>query len=235
MKQLKALALALFAVLALAAVVASSASATEQGLPTVLPTAKGNKTDGISIGTPKYVLNNGNNVICEASSVGETEETESPKPLGTFHIKFKGCVGEQGGIKAKCTGLGDLVTGEILSLGTYHLVYDTGGTELGVAILFLVGATHFNCAGLFLNVTSGEQLCLIKEPYVEKTLHLFVCEGSKGVQSETYLNDKAETISPKLIVTEGEGATPSAAEEAVGLILWLDPTGKNVSTIIMMT
>lgn len=232
MRQLKVLALALFAVLALTALASSAASA--QGLPEVLPTAATNKTDGISIGKPKYELTNGNNVVCEESSNGTTEETESPKPLGTFHITFKGCVGEQGGIKAKCTGLGDLTTGEILALGTYHLVYDTGGTELGVAILFLVNATHFNCAGLFLDVTSGEQVCLIKEPYTAKTLHLFVCEQSKGVQKETYLDDNGNTVTPKLTVTEGENAKPGAAEEATGLILWLNASGQNVSTVIMM-
>ena len=232
MRQLKALALALFAVLALAALVASSASA--QGLPEVLPTAATNKTDGISIGSPKYELTNGNNVVCESTSIGETTETGSPNPLGLFHINFKGCVGETGGIKAKCTGLGDLTTGQILALGEYHLVYDTGGTELGVALLFLVNSTHFTCANLFLNVVSGEQLCLIKEPYVAKTLHLFVCAQSQGVQSGTYLNDGGTTITPKLTVTEGENATPGMALEGTGLLLWLNGSGSNVSTVIMM-
>ena len=232
MKRMKDLALAMLAVPALVVVLGSSAFG--QGLPEVLPTAATNKSDEISIGSPKFLLTNGNSWTCESTSVGEATETGSPNPLGTFHLNFKGCVGETGGIKAKCTGLGDLTTGQILVLGEYHLVYDTGGTELGVAILLLVNSTHFTCANLFLEVVSGEQLCLIKEPYVAKTLHLFVCTQTAGVQSETYLNDSGNTITPKLTVTEGENATPGAAEAATGLILWLNASGANVSTVIMM-
>ena len=232
MNRLKVLVLAILAVFAVGVAVASSASA--QGLPTVSPSSKENTTNAISLSEPKYTLSNGNTVVCEKTSTGTSKETGFPSALGEFHITFRGCVGTLAGIKAKCTGLGDATTGEILSLGEYHIVYDTGGTELGAAILFLVNATHFTCAGLFLNIVTGEQVCLIKEPYVSKSLHELVCEGSKGVQKETYLNDSGTTISPKLSVVEGEESKPTADEEANALILFLNAKKESTATVVVM-
>jgi hypothetical protein len=233
MSRFRLLALAVFAVLVVGVVSVAGASAA--GLPTAL--AAGGVSfgsDAVSLNTPIYELSNGNKITCTTSTAGTSEEeTES---TGTFHIKFVGCVGEVSGIKAKCTGLGDSTTGEILTLGKYDLVYDTSGSELGVAILFLVGATHFTCAGLFLNVVEGTQLCLIKEPYIEKTLHEMVCIGKEGKQEETLINDNGETVSPSLIVTEGENSKPSANEKANALLLWLNlSTKENVKVVVHMT
>ena len=232
MRHVKIVMLTLFAVWALAGLVVASAAA--QGLPTASPTNKENTTDDISLTAPTYVLTNGNKLVCETSSTGTSKETGSPAGKGEFHATFKGCTGELSGIKAKCTGLGDANTGEILSLGEYHLVYDTGGTELGVAILSLVASTHFTCAGLFLNVVSGELVCLVKEPYVSKSLHEGVCEQSKGVQKETWLNDSGASITPKLVVTEGEEGKPGAAVEGKALGLTLNAKKESTSTVTVM-
>ena len=235
MSRLKVLVLALFAVLALGVLVASS-SASAAGLPSVLPTATTNTTDGTNIGVSKYTTSKKTKIECEKAT-GTTEETKSPEALGPFHITFTKCTGEAGGIKGvACTGLGDANSGEILVLGEYHLVYDTGEPELGVAILFLVNSLHFTCLGLILNVVSGEQVCLIKEPYVEKTLHEFTCTpAGEGIQSETYLNDKKEAVTPKLMISENEGTPGTAAEEAKGLILWLNAKKESTKTKIDMS
>lgn len=219
------------------AVFVPQAAQAVSGLPTVSPSAATNKTDAISISKPTYNLSNGNNVECGTSSVGSSEETKSPAALGSFKINFKECVGHVSGLSAKCTGLSQSTTGEIESTGEYHLVYDTAGTELGVAILFLVATTHFTCAGLFLNIVSGEQACLIKEPYVEKTLAKMVCEQTKnGEQKEIYFNDAGTEVHPKLTVHEGESETAiSASEVAEALLLFLNAKAENVKSLIKMT
>jgi hypothetical protein len=146
---------------------------------------------------------------------------------------FKGCVGEEEGLKVKCTGLGDSTTGEILVLGDYHLVYDTNEPELGVAILFIVEPTHFTCLGIFLNIVEGEQVCLLKEPYISKSLHKLVCTGNgAGKQSETWLNDNAETITPKLKVLSEEKTEGEAAYELEALILFLNNNKESTPTNI---
>jgi hypothetical protein len=211
------------------------AGASAAGLPTALA-AGGVKfgSDATSTTAPIYELSNGNKWACATSTTGTSEEETGS--TGTFHIKLVGCVGEVSGIKAKCTGLGDSTTGEILLLGKYDLVYDTGGSELGVAILFLVGSTHFTCAGLFLNTFEGTQLCLILEPYVEKTLHEIVCIGKGGKQEETLIADNGETVSPLLTVTEGENAKPTANFKLQALLLWLNlSTKENVKVVVHMT
>lgn len=232
MGRLRLLVLVVFAVLVVGVVWVAGASAS-QGLPTALSSATIH-SKAVSLNAPVYTLTNGNKVECTTATTGESEETS--EHAGTFHIKFLGCVGELSGAKAKCTGLGDSTTGEILTLGHYDLVYDTGSTELGVAILFLVEPTHFTCLGIFLNVVEGEQVCLILEPYVEKTLHEMVCESSSGgVQKETYLNDNGETVSPKLTVTEGESTKVNAAESAKALLLWVNASGTNIKVVFHMT
>jgi hypothetical protein len=230
MQRLKVLGLALVAVFALGAVVAATAGA----LPLVLPETTGKKSSDSSIGATIYKTVGGKEVKCEKAT-GTTEE-EAPKPLGPFHITFKECTATEGGLTVKCTGLGDATTGEILTLGTYHLVYDKSSTELPVEILFLVGATHFTCGGIFLIKVEGSESCLIKEPYVAKTLHEFTCTQVKGVSGDpTYFNDEGKEVKSGLTSSTSEAAAEGAAEEAKGLILWLEKESKNVEVTIMMS
>src|SRR5690242_5665217 len=110
---------------------------------------------------------------------------EENKPLGQFHITLEGCKA----VVAPCTGLGDAKE-IILSLGVYHLVFDTLAVELkdaGIGILFLLEATHFECGGKLL-VVSGEVLCLLKDPNKKEKHFEIVCK--KG----TNMGDPGETV-----------------------------------------
>jgi hypothetical protein len=121
-------------------------------------------------------------------------------------------------------------------LGTYHLVYDTGGAELGVAILFLLEPVHFTCATELLKL-SGSELCLILKPYMLSTLHEFHCIQTAGVASDRkYLNDKGEEVLAGLTSLENEKTSVASAEEVLALILWVTAlgSGKNVDVLIDM-
>jgi len=217
MKQLKILGVALMSVFALGAIVASMASAAVS----VLPEGKEETWKGESGAGTLEVLKGASAIECKKDTSEGT--FEATKPLGSFHIDFKEC-SAAGGL-ATCTGLGES-TGVILSLGTFHLVFDKLGTgaELGVGILFLVEKVHFECAGKLFNVT-GEVLCLIK-PFNEKVKHFeIVCKKGKegGDPGETvYWNEEGKEVKmgeELFLLSENEGKGVMSSLNTTALIL----------------
>jgi hypothetical protein len=192
MRLFKSFIVMLAAVCALGALMAASAFA----LPTVLAeTAQ--KYTGKSIGKTELQQQGGLVSVECASATGEGEG-EAKSPLGPYHITFKTCKA----LGAECTGEGD-EKGQILNLGTSHLVYDTLGATLGaagVAILFLPGASKFNCGALVGTIETaagGMVLCLIKNPTLLTKIFTFKCEasGTVGVPKETmYYNDSGTLV-----------------------------------------
>ena len=180
---------ALVVLCACAAAMATSAFA----LPTVLigggelaKTFTGKSIGATKLETPTSTV--------ECSSASGEGTTEAKIPLGQFHIRFAGCKD-----LVACTGSGDS-SGVILSLGSYHIVYDTlKGTELseaGVAILYLPGTTTFNCSG-FAEVTvksGGMVLCLITNPTALTKVFTFGCGGSKGKPEESKYYNAGGTL-----------------------------------------
>jgi len=234
---------ALLAVCVVGVLVASSASA---ALPQVLPETAGKTAASTSTTEAVFETTGKKAVVCKTAT--GTSKEAGTTPLGEFHINFASCTTTVAGIKFTCTGLGD-TSGNILSLGEYHFVYDALGasesTALGIAILFLVTPTHFECAGGFaLVVVEGSELCLVTEPHVAKTLHAFTCTETAGVPTDkVYWNDEGKEVkhgSPPaagewgLTTTENESTTKlGSAEGAGGLILWLNAAKENVSASIM--
>jgi len=232
----------LVAVCVVGVLVVSSASA---ALPQVLPETAGKTAASTSTGTLTWETTAGKKVSCE--KVTGTSKEAGTTPLGEFHINFEKCTTTVAGIKFVCTGLGD-TSGNILSLGEYHFVYDTLGASetnaLGIAILFLVNTMHFECAGgITLIKVEGSELCLITEPHVAKTLHAFTCAETAGVPTDkVYWNDSGTEVkhgSPPKAGEWGLGASENE-ENAIGLawaagflILWLNAAKENVSASIM--
>jgi hypothetical protein len=178
---------------AVAFVLAGALSAVASAaLPVILPLATAErKWTGKSDGTViELVTTGGETVSCESAPASGTEEKE--KPLGLFHIEFRNC--KLNGVDL-CTGLGDPTNGVILSLGTWHLVFDQLKPELLTATLFLLETVHFTCElGIpDLVEVSGTLVCLDLEATVKKFEHLFHCNQSKGVQSNTVWFNEAGT------------------------------------------
>jgi len=198
MRDLKLLGVSL-AVCAIGALMASSALA----LPTVLPEAVENYT-GTSSGGTELVAGS-TSVKCTGATGEGTSEATSP--LGLFHIHFTGCRSSG----AECTGESENRE-VILSLGTYHLVFDALGATLGaagVAVLFLVGTTKFTCGGLVrVEVKQGGNvLCLIANPTALTKTFTFSCKarGSTTLESKYYNN--AGTLVPiSTLLTSVSGA-----------------------------
>jgi hypothetical protein len=180
--------LALVAVFAMAAVLSTSAFAVE---PINLPESSTGRTwTGESEGQPEFsteTMEVGISAVWLCSGAESEGTEEAKKALGLFHIRFLGCRTSIGGTVVKCTGLND-AAGEILLLGTWHLVFDRriGGSfeKLTTAILFLVEPAHFSCVVLF--EFKGELLCLHLKPEEEAQTHSFHCVRSGDEQTEEW-------------------------------------------------
>jgi hypothetical protein len=187
-------------------------------LPLVLPeTAK--TFTGKSVGTFELAKKSGNKIECD--SLKAIEGTiEQPKPLGLFHFVIENCTTTVLGQSGECTGLGD-EKGTILSLGSYHLVYDSL-TPLGVAILFLLGAIHLSCTvlgvtALTLMPLGGMVLCLILSPEVLASVYEFHCNqtasGSGVAQESKYYNEGGTLVSISTLLAAENEKTPEQLAE----------------------
>jgi hypothetical protein len=229
MRRVKLLGLALVAVFASAAALSSSAFALE--LPENLPTSTETRTwTGESDGTtgPVFTVLNAEKkelvVTCEKATAEGTEE--SKKPLGLFHIHFLKCTTNIGG-PVNCTDLNHLTAGEILVLGTWHLVWDRENgkefKELTTGVLFLIEPVHFVCGGIVLLEVKGEQLCLHLKPTEENTTHLFHCitGANHWQQSEEWCKKDVggvctEPVKPLLLTSISHEPFVESAELALG-------------------
>jgi len=220
MKKLGLIGAALVAVLALSALVFAPVSSA--GLPELLPTGRwtgvsDNPTEG-----PILETLGGQKIVCVSAKAEGADDTDT---LGQFHIKFETC--EQTTVKHLCKGTGD-VEGEILSLGTYHHVYDVLGTgeALGVAVLFLPVEVSFECGPLVkvkvkAQGANGGLVCLWLEPLVSRKTHLFHCEQERGDQKESrYWNDGGTLLTRIELLCElnNSGRFESCAELALGKV-----------------
>ncbi len=140
---------------------------------------------------------------------------EAGKPLGTFHLTFTGCTTSLGGT---CTGLGD-ASGEILVLGTYHVVYDVL-TTLGAGVLFLLEHVHYGCVVAGINkliLVLGQVLCLITPIIGLAKTFTINCLGEKGDPKEVvYWNEAGTEVNIKegLLASENEGVSYKMADQA---------------------
>ena len=211
MKYFRLFGVALVALCALGAVMAVSASA----LPTLLPETIATYT-GKSTGATELSRQGGLAAVTCTKATGEGT-VEGNRHLGMFKITFEKC--KAGG--GPCTGLGAAAE-NILSEGSYHIVFDTLGATLGaagVAILFLLAAFHFVCntiIGEVLNTVAagGMVLCLIANPTALTKVFEFKCKGSAGKPEETKYYNEAGTlvaISP-LMSSENEKTATEGAQ-----------------------
>jgi hypothetical protein len=199
--------IAVVVVLALCGITTTSAL----GLPVVLPESSSERNwTGKNVGTGIMETTGGEVIECTAAAAEGTEE--SKKPLGAYHIDYKTC-STLGGL-ALCHSLGD-EAGVILSLGSWHFVFDTLGATLGqagVGILLLVADVHIECAGtLILVFAGGMMLCLVTKPTTSNRTHEFTCKSkATGVPLElTYYNETGTKvrIATLLVSKSGETAT----------------------------
>jgi hypothetical protein len=193
----------LMAVFVAAVAVASTASA---ALPKVLPeTGVAREWTGKSEGVVE--LKGPTSVECTEAPATGTQEAN--KPLGLFHIEFKNC----SSIGVKCTGLGD-ATGTILTLGTWHSVFDLL-TTLTAGLVFLIEKVHFNCSALVLVLVSGELVCLWLKAEESNVTHSFHCKATSSTvqEDEKYFNEAGTEVKTKLSCSVNEAAKEEPCTE----------------------
>lgn len=212
MKRFKLLGLALVAVFALAAAFSASAFA----LPELLNQAANEEYKGSNTAAnPTLETTKAEKIVCSAATAEGIQETDI---LGTFHIHFTGC--ESSGFKCNTTGDS---TGIILSLGTFHYVFDSL-SPLGVAILFLPEEQNIKCTALVTLKVKGTILCLVLEPLVSLATHEFHCTQSGGKPSETtWWNDEGVAQSALALTSKNGGAFIESAEQALASVTFGTP------------
>jgi hypothetical protein len=210
MKHFKLLGVALMAVFAIGAMLAST-GASALTLPALLPIAENKSFTGANVGAPKLESKAGSVIECKTATATGAQETDT---LGTFHITFEGC---ETAIVGKCTSTGD-AEGSILTLGSFHYVLDTLSTsETSVAVLFLPGITKFECTKFVKNEVKGELVCPLTKPLVSSKTHEFTCAkgstaGSQAVKK--YYNDGGTLVEAKLESALNGGTFEESNEQA---------------------
>jgi hypothetical protein len=222
MKQLKLVLLACLALFVLTGVFVSSASAGL--LPEILPLVEGrNFTDENDGAPPQLVSTEEKTAPIECTGATSTGTEEAKKPLGSYHITFKGCKTEEGGLKVSCNSEGDAKE-VILNLGTWHLVFDQEKPELLTATLFLPEHTTIICAGFVKILVLGMVLCLDLPLLADKRHFLFHCTQKGGVADEKLYFNAGDVAGDngkvKLECKKGAGVYLECAELALGLVLY---------------
>jgi hypothetical protein len=224
MSRLKIVVLALVALSIVGTVVAATAFALPEFLNELRVAPENVRFTATSKTTEFSTLRALAPIVCGTSS--SRSETEGRGVLGPFHIIFLHCKTGLGGV---CTGLGDPNAGEILVLGSFHIVFDklAGSPSLGAGILFLLAHVHFECREVpiverVLVLVLGQVLCLIEPINVLQLRAKVRCERSRteaGDPSEVvYWNDRSEEVNIRegLLGAENEGTSAMSAELTVG-------------------
>jgi hypothetical protein len=233
MRKLRMLGVVLVALFVVGAVAAATSSAV---LPISLPLATSANpvkfTDKSGAGTFRTL---GGTVITGTSdeSTGEYLSTA----LGEFDILFLGVTSSG----LSCTGLSDTVTGSILVLGTFHLVYLLWLTAKHVGVAFLLNEVHFTCGGLVLARVRGCLIGLIlpvNTPVATTGHYTVTLKQSTATSGDqeytTYLNEENNgSVKCLLESSTGTGAFESAAEETVEEIEKLTQGGTAVTSEVM--
>lgn len=220
MRQIKALALALFACVVASSLVTAVAVAEK---PELVPVVK--STILVSGGMAVFEQKEGLAPISATSSEGFLS-VETAKE-GQFDELFLGLTAPFSG---KCTGLEDKTAGSVLAKGKFKLGYlDSAKSKVGVA-LKLEPEDHFECEKLVTLVTKrGTLICEITPTNTDTTESLVLCKQEKGINQFTQILNATNTAFEKGIVeSEINGGVFKQSGESAHVKL----TSKELATIV---
>jgi|SRR6201994_4765582 len=177
MKSFKALVVALFAVLALGAIVASAASAAEVRALVLSGGKFPVKFEGTS-GAGKLESVGGSSISCTA---GTNKGEITNEKTGTVTFDFTGCKA----FGFNCNTTGD-ATGVVLTTGTFEGVYDSLGTTLLPALFVTLKETTIECTALAKVKVRGTLLLLFSKltSGTDVTEAEIIVTQSKGVPTD---------------------------------------------------
>ncbi len=183
MRQIKVLALALFACLAVSAVATAVASAEK---PEFKPAEKNAFT--AAGGEALFEQKEGLAGVKAASSEGSGEVINAKE--GSWDELF---LKSTAPLSGNCTGLNDTVVGSILAKGKFKIGYDLTKTIVLVA-LKLEPEVHFECESLIKLVTvRGAVVCELTPKNTDTKEFLVLCKQTKGVQQFTDILNATNT------------------------------------------
>jgi hypothetical protein len=206
MRRIRLMGLALIAVLALGALVATAAMAEK---PEFSPSEKNAFT--AAGGKAKFEQKGGLAAVTAEKSTGTGEVTNAKE--GTFDELY---VNAQAPLSGFCTGLTDTLVGSILAKGAFKLGYlDAAKTKVGVAFK-LAAPIHYECEKTILLVTvEGAAIGQITPLNTSTKEFTVVLTQAKGVNTLTKILNATNTAFEEFILkseTNG-GAAAQAGQE----------------------
>jgi hypothetical protein len=210
MHRLKLVGLVVLAVFAVAVGVAASASAaTTMTLPEFVTKTSWKGSSGAGI-----LRASGVEIKCTTGT--NTGGIEATKKLGTFALLFLGCSSLL--TATECKTEGTTGTGNILTVGTWHLVLTTKAAADQRLIWFLVQEFVTKCGTVSIT-TKGNVLGEITPGNVLTKHYALKVLAPLGVQEiTTFENDSGELVSASLLSSAGVGfhvATEESAENKI--------------------
>jgi len=198
--RIRMIGLALVAMFAMSAIVASAASA---ALPEQVPaTGKFTGTSGAST----FETLKEEKVKCTSDAItGEITGAKSSKAT----ITFKGCEGL--GLKCNSEGAG---SGEIVLKVTGELVYIMKSTKEVGLINTLEKELTIKCTAFQTLKVKGSTLCPITPVNTKTTKYKVVCKMTKGMQEPANYEPGSELIIAPFTETKGEGLKKFAFEQS---------------------
>lgn len=221
MRQIKVLALALFACLAVGAVATAVAAAEKPEFSPVVKTA----LTGVG-GAASFEQKEGVAPVTATSSEG-TVTLENAKE-GKFDELFLGTTATALG--GKCTGLDDEVKGSVLAKGKFKIGYlDAAKTKVGSA-LKLSPEVHFECEKLITLVTvRGTVICEVTPINKDTVTFEVLCKQEKGVNQFTEILNATNTAFEKgILESEINGGAFKQSGQNAHTVL----TSKELATIV---
>ena len=202
MKQLKLIALTALTILAVSGTVAATANAANPEFLGELP----RQFTTAGLGSSFFKLA-GHALVVECGPSEGTGELINNKNA-TFDELFLNCKSTALGVKVKCTGLNDTITGSILAKGTSTLGYELGTTNV-LSLLTISPEIHFECSSL---------LVVVKGCFAGKTTprNIETKEGKIVGNSppiEDYTTDTGATAPCVLLGSENSKAFTLATEQ----------------------
>jgi len=210
MRQIKSLTLMFAAILVLAGLAATTASATELRF---LP-------EGSEANPVKAKVKSGEGKLATEGNPFEIKcksdtgsSTFIGKRRGSFDVLFEKCT-TAGGIVA-CTGLVDKTSGSILVKGFFDLRRPAGSPGSGARIAYLPTETHFNCGSSVLILVKGCAVGTITPLNSKTKTGESVIKQKEGKDEETTIENEAETGTEAcaLKAQENGGTVVNAGEE----------------------
>lgn len=204
MRQIRLIILTGLTVFSISATVSATANAAK---PEFLGTIPDSGTSA-GIGS-SFMRVNGSSLIVECGPSSGSGEIRNSKTSVVDEL-LENCKTTTLGVKVRCTGLTDSITGSILAKGTGTIGYELGTTNV-IAALTISPEIHFECSSTLVNIKG----CAAGKASPKNVLTTKGKVESNSSPIEDYTSDTGATISCVVLASVNSGTFTLASLQGV--------------------